>query len=103
MWLAARWPDYAIDHCIFQESLVVAASAEVRHGWEEAEYLTLGKPGCYEWLAECTARWPELRRRITRDLSSVATGLYAAYFGGNPERVSLPKRVGYIAGYRAVT
>lgn len=98
-----EWTDFAIDESVFQEGLAVVASIELVPGREEAEYLTLGKPGRREWLAECSATWPELRRRLIGDLSSVDRGLYEVYFGGNPENSELPKRVGYYVGCRAVT
>ncbi|MEW6231764.1 MAG: DUF2268 domain-containing putative Zn-dependent protease [Chloroflexota bacterium] len=98
---SGEWPDFAVGEGLFREGLATMASAVMYPGAMEAEYLWFG-PGYNGWMAECLSRWPELCQRFLRDLAQIDETLYTAYFGGKGPEVGLPKRVGYIVGYRAI-
>lgn len=85
---------------LFLEGLATLASTLVVRGATEAEYLTLDA----STIADCEARWPELRSRLSRDLSRPAWVAPAPYFLGSDEPLQpgVPVRSGYFVGYQLV-
>ncbi|MEA3396505.1 MAG: DUF2268 domain-containing putative Zn-dependent protease [Chloroflexota bacterium] len=98
---ATPWAEFAIGEALFGEGLAIVASANICPDATEEETLWF-KTGYADWLAECAARWPELRRRFLADLAKIDEPLYASYFGEKGPAAGLPKRAGYFVGARVI-
>lgn len=99
---------------LFAEGVAVLASMLLVPGESEHAYLCPGAEttqdgqDCRAWLADCDERWPELRRRLLRDVDQDDPARFATYFWGGRHRrgdaapTVVPVRAGYVVGYRVV-
>lgn len=91
---------------LFLEGLATLASTRVAPGYDEAAYLWAGMTktprgvSVHDWLAECEVQFPVLKGQLREHLEATDPATCAPWFYGETERLDLPQRYGYFAGYR---
>lgn len=87
------------------EGLAVCASTQFVPNQPVSRYLWAGisttptQESLESWLQRCEAAWPEMRRRLSRDLQRTDDETFATWFLGDGAEATMPMRAGYAAGY----